>query len=54
MALARTLGFGVGKRRKNPNAGLARPPAPYLPNVAGHRYVRDEGRKGIVAKLVRR
>ena len=55
MALARTLGFGIKKRGpRNTHAGMGRDPAPWLPNVPGMRYVRDQGCKGIVSKLVPR
>jgi hypothetical protein len=54
MALTRTLRFGFGKRRINKRAGLPREAMPFIRNSPGYRFVRDEGKTGIVAKRIPR
>lgn len=57
MALARTRRPFYGKRgftKKVKTGPLIRVAAPWLPNVAGYRYVRDQQKPGLVSKLIRR
>jgi len=55
MALERTIRFGKTKKGLiNKNAGRQREAMPFLPNVAGTRFVRDAQKSGIVPKRIPR